>query len=120
MLDPKMRTALLPEYQYVKNKKTPGFARGSVLRGRSHSEPCSQRLDVRGLLALRADLDVERDTLVLLQRLEAVGADFREVREQIVAACVRRDEAKPFASLNHLTIPVSMFQFPSRFLMTQV
>ena len=53
-----------------------------------------ERLDVRGLLSLRTDLDVERHTLVLLQRLEAVGTDFREVREQIVAAGVRRDEAK--------------------------
>lgn len=56
-----------------------------------------QRLDVRRLLALRADLDVERDALVLLQRFEAVGADLRKVREQIFTACVRRDEAKPLS-----------------------
>ncbi|CAM2158346.1 conserved hypothetical protein [Paraburkholderia tropica] len=52
------------------------------------------RLDVRSLLALRANLDVERHTLVFLQRLEAVCADFREVCEQVVAAGVGRDEAK--------------------------
>jgi hypothetical protein len=53
-----------------------------------------QRLDVRRLLALRAGLNVERDTLVLFQRLEPLGADFGEVSEQIVATCVGGDKTK--------------------------
>jgi len=43
------------------------------------------------LLALRARLHFKRDLLVLLQRLEAFRADFREMREQIFAAAVSED-----------------------------
>ncbi len=53
-----------------------------------------QRLDGRGLLALRAHLDFELDALVFLQRLEARGLDFREVREEILAAAFRGNEAE--------------------------
>lgn len=53
-----------------------------------------QRLDIRRLLALRAGLDVERDALVFLQRLEPFRANLRKVREEIFAARIRRDEAK--------------------------
>jgi hypothetical protein len=53
-----------------------------------------QRLDVRSLLALRAGLDLERDTLVLFQRLEPLRADFGEVSEKIIATRIRSDKPK--------------------------
>jgi len=53
-----------------------------------------QRLDVRRLLALRACLHLEGNALVFLERFETFAANFREVREQVVAARVRCDKAK--------------------------
>ena len=53
-----------------------------------------QRLDVRGLHALRAALRFKAHLLAFCQALEAVGANFREVCEEVVAAVIRRDEAK--------------------------
>ena len=52
------------------------------------------RLDVCSLLALRALLNFKRHLLVLLQGLEAAALNFRKVREKVLAAVVRRDEAK--------------------------
>src|ERR1700761_846543 len=60
------------------------------------------RLDVSCLLALRARLHFKRDLLVFLQRLEAVDADFREMREQIFTAAVRSDEAKALSVVEPL------------------
>jgi hypothetical protein len=53
-----------------------------------------QRLNVRCLLAFRASGYIERYALVLLQGLEAVRLNRREVSEQIFAAFVRGDKAK--------------------------
>src|SRR4051812_34667185 len=53
-----------------------------------------QRLDRRGLLALRAVLDLELHLLVLLQGLEARALDFGEVREEVFAAAIGLDEAE--------------------------
>jgi hypothetical protein len=75
------------------------------LGGRREGAPCPEpddapaesvlllRLDIRGLLALRAGGDVEHHALVLRQGLEAGRIDCREVGEQIVAAIIRFDEA---------------------------
>jgi hypothetical protein len=60
------------------------------------------------LLAFRASGYFERNTLVLLQRLEASRLNRREVSEQIFAAFVRGDKAETFESLNHFTIPVAI------------
>jgi hypothetical protein len=54
----------------------------------------SERLDIRRLLAFRTRLHVEAHLLILLQRLEALGFDFREMSEQVFATIVRCDEAK--------------------------
>ena len=70
--------------------------------------PQTLQLDVGRLQTLRALLRFEAHFLVFSQRLEAVGANFGEVSEEVVAAVVGRDEAKALLSLNHLTIPVSM------------
>ena len=51
-------------------------------------------LDVRGLLALLALGDVEGDLFAFLQCLEPVHGDRGEMREQIFAAVVGRDEAE--------------------------
>ena len=53
-------------------------------------------LDVRGLLALRALHHVEADFLTFFQGLEAGHVDRGEMREQVLAAVVGRDEAVAF------------------------
>src|SRR3954471_14688338 len=53
-----------------------------------------QRLDRDRLLALRAVLDLELDLLVFLEGLEARTLDFREVREEVLAAAIGFDEAE--------------------------
>ncbi|MGF6937065.1 hypothetical protein OKW41_006227 [Paraburkholderia sp. UCT70] len=50
------------------------------------------RFDIRSLLALRTHLDVEADLLILLQRLETLPTDFREMGKEVVPAVVRRDK----------------------------
>ena len=55
-----------------------------------------QGLDVRSLLAFRTGGDVEGDALTLLQGLEAARVDCGVVREEILAAVFRCDEAKTF------------------------
>jgi hypothetical protein len=50
----------------------------------------------------------EGNALVFLQRLEAIRLNSREVSEQIFAAFVGVMKPKPFASLNHLTVPVAI------------
>src|SRR5665647_3791764 len=50
------------------------------------SDSSLDRLDVRGLCALRTLHNLERHTLAFGQRLVAVHADRREVHEHIVAA----------------------------------
>jgi len=52
------------------------------------------RLDVRGLFALGPFGDFERNALPLMERLETVHLDRREVREQILTAIIGRDEAE--------------------------
>src|ERR1700712_2328450 len=52
------------------------------------------RLDIRCLQTLRSFLRFEGHLLVFLQALEALRTDLREVREQIVATFIRRDETK--------------------------
>ncbi|KAF1858516.1 hypothetical protein Lal_00015033 [Lupinus albus] len=69
------------------------FATG--LLAQQHSAAL-QRLDVRCLFAFRTRGHVERNALVLLQRLEALSLDRREVREQVFAAFVRGDEPEAF------------------------
>lgn len=87
----------LGRYESVGRKKTRHkggfFAIERTVKVHSESQRL-QRGDVRSLQTLRAVLDFERHALVFLQRLEAVGTDFREVSEQIVTASVRLDEAK--------------------------
>ena len=53
-----------------------------------------QRLDVRSLHALRAALRFETYFLTFCQRLEAVGANLRKVREKVIAAVIGRNKAK--------------------------
>jgi len=66
------------------------------------------RFDVGRLLALGAGFHVKADLLVLLQRFETTpSSNFGEVREQVLAAVVRRSETNHFASLNHLTVRVA-------------
>ncbi len=53
-----------------------------------------QRSDARRLLPLEALLDFKADLLALLKRFEAAPLNLGEVREQVIAAVVRRDEPK--------------------------
>src|SRR5205085_8093084 len=53
----------------------------------------SRLLDVGGLLPLRPLHYVEADFLAFLEGLEAGHVDRREMREQVLAAVVGRDEA---------------------------
>src|SRR5207247_9107417 len=50
-------------------------------------------LDVRGLLSLGSLGDFEAHLLAFLQRFETVHLNGREMREQVLAAVFRRDEA---------------------------
>jgi hypothetical protein len=47
-------------------------------------------------------------TLLFREGFEAGDGDLGEVSEQILAAVIRGNEAKPFESLNHLTVPVAI------------
>ena len=70
-----------------------GFRAGRSV-GPALASPVSEGLDLGGLLALLAHgLDVAH-LLAFLQRLEARAFDGGEVREQVIAAFVRRDEAE--------------------------
>jgi len=53
-----------------------------------------ERLDLRGLHALRAALRGELDALAFLERAETGALDLLEVREEVFAAAFRSDEAK--------------------------
>src|SRR5579863_10104868 len=72
------------------------------VRCRTPSPSNLHRLDVSRLQTLRALLRFEAHLLIFSQRLEAVGSDFGEVSEQVVAAVVRSDEAKAFAVVEPL------------------
>src|SRR5690606_26584933 len=61
-----------------------------------------ERTDVRRLQALLALLDVELDLLVLVQAAVAAGLDGAEVREDVLAAVVRGDEAEALVSVEPL------------------
>src|SRR6185295_14827500 len=70
-------------------------------------------LDVRGLLALGSLDDVETHLLAFLQALESLHVDRREMREQVLAAVIRRNEAvalrvvEPlYGADSHLNIPL--------------
>ena len=52
--------------------------------------------DIGSLLAFRALRDFELDFLTFFEGLETVHIDCGEVREQILAAVIRSDEAKTF------------------------
>lgn len=69
------------------------------------------RLDVRSLLALRAHLLVVSDLLPFGERLESVRLDFREVCEQVFAACIRSDETKTLCVVEPLNRTSCHFQF---------
>src|SRR3954469_16764671 len=64
--------------------------------------PSGGSLDVRGLRALGALRHDELDARVLDEGLEAVALDFAEVREQVLAAVVRGDEAVALALVEPL------------------
>src|SRR5260370_7941261 len=59
--------------------------------------PCGaalRRLNVRRLLALGPHLRLKGHLLPFREALESLRTDFREMREQIVTALIRRDEPK--------------------------
>src|SRR4051794_5105015 len=82
-------TALARRHSRGHKRKGPVFRPG--LRSRAG---LLDRADVLRLRALGALRDVERHLLVFLQRLEAAALDRREVREEVLAAVVGRDEAE--------------------------
>jgi|SRR5690349_4432307 hypothetical protein len=76
---------------------------GRGLRGENESGPRSgpallryalNRRDVCSLHAFGAALRFEADLLAFSEALEAVAANFGEVREQVVTAVIRGDEAE--------------------------
>jgi len=56
----------------------------------------SSSLDVGSLRAFWSTHSLERYALTFLQRLEAIALNGGEVREEVIAASVRRDEAEAF------------------------
>jgi hypothetical protein len=72
----------------------------------------SDDLDFRRLRAFCALLDDELHFLAFSQRLEAAGLDFREVREQILGAIFRRDEAETFGVVEPLDSTLCHFLVP--------
>src|SRR5262245_56451922 len=60
------------------------------------------RPDVARLLAFGTGRHVEGHLLILLERLEAAVLDRREMREEILAAAIRRDEAITFCIVEPL------------------
>ena len=72
------------------------------------------RFDIRGLLALRTHLHVEADLLILLQRFETLCLDFGEMREQVFAAVVRRDESKTLRVVEPLHCSSCHHPFPTK------
>src|SRR5882762_649920 len=90
-------TGILGRIEAVAGNCNRGICRGQQKTRRSGfsilSRSSSGVLDVRRLLALRAGGDFEADLLAFLEGLEALHVDRREVREQIVAAVIRSDEA---------------------------
>src|SRR6478752_10309999 len=59
-------------------------------------------LNVARLLALRTRRNFERDLLAFLESLEARHVDCREMREQVFAAAVRRNESEPLGVVKPL------------------
>jgi hypothetical protein len=68
-------------------------------------------LDVRRLLAFRAGGHVESDALVFSQRFEAIRVDRREMREQVFAAFVWRDETETFCVVKPFYNAICHFNF---------
>jgi hypothetical protein len=58
--------------------------------------------DIGSLLAFRALRDFELDFLTFFEGLETVHIDCGEVREQILTAVIRSDEAKTFGIIEPL------------------
>ncbi len=107
-------------YQDCKKQKAPPVAGLPSRDIAGRFRRLSNCLNLRGLFALLAHcLDVA-DLLAFLQRLEAIAFNRREMREQVVAACVRVMKPKPLASLNHLTVPVSIFLSNLEFQMSAI
>jgi|TARA_B100000749_G_C18166094_1_gene357899 hypothetical protein len=62
----------------------------------------TQNFDVGSLKAFFTLSDVEGNLLAVLQSFEAVSLNFGEVREQVVAIVVRRNEAEAFSVVKPL------------------
>src|SRR5688500_1755198 len=71
-----------------------------------------ERLDVRGVGALGADLSLVADLRALGERLEAVAGDARVVHEQVLALIVGRDEAEALVVAEPLHGSGCHFVFP--------
>jgi len=67
------------------------------VRGLPGNRMNSDYSDVRSLRALLTLSDFEFDSLPLTQALETLASDFLEMREEILAALFRRDEAEALA-----------------------
>src|SRR5690606_21671674 len=88
-----------PRVRRASQRAAPPLGRAPMKKapeGAFQKARCLQHLDFRRLRTLGAVSRHEADALVFFQRLEAVGLDFREVREQILAARFRGDEAVAF------------------------
>src|SRR5262249_24243011 len=68
-------------------------------RGRSTAD---DQIDCFGALALVVGLDVEADTLSLVERLEACALHCRDVYEHVATAVIRLDEAVPALAVEEL------------------
>src|SRR5213076_2873351 len=85
------------------NENGPGAYPGPLRYDRC----CSDLADVLCLQALRTLSDFEFDRIALGETTEALGLDRREVDEHIGTRLLR-DKPKPFASLNHFTLPFAI------------
>ena len=80
---------IFPARRRKKTPDKPGF---------SQSEGLSLRdLNVRSLFTFGSRRHVERDFLVLFERLEASRLNRREMREKVVATAIGSDKAKTFS-----------------------
>ena len=85
-------TAIVVSVANRRRKKTPDKP------GFSQSEGLSLRdLNIRSLFTFGSCRHVERNLLVLFERLEASRLNRREMREKIVATAIGSDKAKTFS-----------------------
>src|SRR3954469_24550204 len=71
-----------------------------------------ERADVRRLIAFGAGRDVVGDFLVFTQAFETIALDRREMRKEVFAAIVRRNETKTFGVVEPLNSTVTHLFFP--------